>query len=56
MDFLSLVVLAVLAVLVMVNLGKILTGIIKLAVRLFIAGGALYLGYLIYTGQLQFGF
>jgi hypothetical protein len=53
MDF-SLIVLAIVAIVVILNLGKILSGIIKLVVRLLIAGAALYVGYLIYIGQLQF--
>ncbi len=53
MDF-SLIILAVLAIIIIMSLGKILSGIIKLAVRLIIAGAALYVGYMIYTGQLQF--
>jgi|GEM_PF-6475760 len=53
MDFLSLIVLAVVAIIVISNLGKIVSGMIKLFIRLIIAGGALYVGYHIYTGQWQ---
>lgn len=53
MDF-SLIILAIVAVIALVNIGKLLSGFIKLVVRVIIVGAALYVGYLIYIGELQF--
>lgn len=54
MDFISLIFLAAVAIVVIMNLGKIVSGMIKLFIRLIIAGGAFYIGYMIYTQQWQF--
>ena len=53
MDF-SLIILAVIAIFILMNVGKLLSGFIKLVVRVIIVGAALYVGYLIYIGELQF--